>query len=75
MTSRDPRIEKIRHRLGYGWSPDELLLLIDAENVALREKLRKIASQCHNLPRSATADIIDQLARNPGNGQSAGDGT
>jgi hypothetical protein len=25
--------------------------------------MREIASQCHNLPRSATADRIDQIAR------------
>ena len=31
MTHCDPRIEKIRHRLGYGWNPDELLLLMEAE--------------------------------------------
>lgn len=35
----------------------------DAEIARLREVLVEIASQCHNLPRSKTADRIDTLAR------------
>lgn len=33
------------------------------ENERLEARMREIASQCHNLPRGATADRIDQLAR------------
>jgi cell division protein FtsB len=34
-----------------------------AEVARLEADMREIASQCHNLPRSATADRIDQIAR------------
>ena len=42
MTQLDPRIEKIRHRLGYGWNHDELLLLMEAEIERLRAGLEEI---------------------------------
>ena len=41
MTQLDQRIEKIRHRIGYGWSHDELLLLMEAEIKRLRLLLRR----------------------------------
>jgi cell division protein FtsB len=34
-----------------------------AEIGQLQADVREIASQCHNLPRSATVDRIDQIAR------------
>ena len=34
-----------------------------AEIKRLMADMQEIASQCHNLPRSATADRIDQIAR------------
>lgn len=33
------------------------------ENERLRADMHEIASQCHNLPRGATADRIEQIAR------------
>lgn len=64
MTERDDDIvSMLREDATPGTYGHALREAAAAEIERLRAVMREIASQCHNLPRSTTADRIEQIAR------------
>jgi predicted nucleic acid-binding Zn-ribbon protein len=69
LASLKDEIVRLRGRAGRGerkleqWRLGDQVVELEAENERLRAALGEIASQCHNLPRSATADRIERTAR------------